>query len=520
MTITVQGPSGTTVQFPDGTDGATIDKVMTENFGAPSTIADAGSSLDAGLAKGVATLGGLAGDLTDLGAKGIGAATNFIERQLGMPESAPYDPSKTALRHIPTGQSMQAAIQRDFYAGAKPHEPQTKVGEIAHAVGEFAPATAGGGGTLFAKGATALGGGLGHVFGGDAAAMLGEEYRPYGQLIGGVAGGVAGAKGPALRAEATNQARVPTAEKLLETGSKQFDAVRASGATVDSNDVQIIAQGIRNKILQDGADPDAQKLVFNVLDRLEAKSLAGQPVPYAEIDILRKNLNNLKLNPDGAVRNFAKDATSELMDLMTRVLPSDVSGTLKDAIGNWAAGKRSNTVMGKAMLAEQNAGGAGAGANIDNTSRQAIKQLTRPIHNDIVPQAKRLGFNDEEVAAMNKIVGGTGTGNAARLVGKAAPTGGVSTATAAYTGNAVGGPVGAVALPVVGYVAKKIGDLSTKQGIAALDSLVRSRSPLAIEVAASLPAVTKQLPPKTAALLSALVEQQQLVTPRQQVPQF
>jgi hypothetical protein len=69
-----------------------------------------------------------------------------------------------------------------------------------------------------------------------------------------------------------------------------------------------------------------------------------------------------------------------------------------------------------------------------------------------------------------------------------------------------GGPVGMVALPAVGYVAKKIGDLSTKKAVSALDSLVRSRSPLAAQVAAQLPPqVVTQLSPKTQALLSAMI---------------
>jgi hypothetical protein len=68
-----------------------------------------------------------------------------------------------------------------------------------------------------------------------------------------------------------------------------------------------------------------------------------------------------------------------------------------------------------------------------------------------------------------------------------------------------GGPVGAVALPAVGYLAKKIGDLSTKRAVAALDSLVRSRSPLASQVAAQLPPqIVQQLPTKTQRILQNL----------------
>ena len=60
MTIVVTAPNGATVQFPDGTDHATINGVMAQNFGgaapaAPVTANDVGRSF----ASGVPVLGGL-----------------------------------------------------------------------------------------------------------------------------------------------------------------------------------------------------------------------------------------------------------------------------------------------------------------------------------------------------------------------------------------------------------------------------------------------------------------------------
>lgn len=106
---------------------------------------------------------------------------------------------------------------------------------------------------------------------------------------------------------------------------------------------------------------------------------------------------------------------------------------------------------------------------------------------------------------MNKVARGTTTGNAARYLGKLAPTGSVSGVLSGGAGFAAAGPAGAIGLPAAGYLAKKIGDLSTKRGVAALDSLVRSRSPLALQVASQLPPqIVAQLPPKTQSLLQTL----------------
>jgi len=177
---------------------------------------------------------------------------------------------------------------------------------------------------------------------------------------------------------------------------------------------------------------------------------------------------------------------------------------MQNAVGNYGAGKRSLIVQGKQDLADLNAGTAGSGANVDNATRQAIKQLARPMYNTNVPVAKKLGFNDAEVEAIKKAATGTLGGNTARYLGKAAPTGAVSFATGVMGGHALGGPIGAAVVPSVGYIAKKIGDLSTKRAVAALDSLVRSRAPMAAQVAAQLPPrIVSQISPRSKLLLAA-----------------
>jgi hypothetical protein len=232
-----------------------------------------------------------------------------------------------------------------------------------------------------------------------------------------------------------------------------------------------------------------------------------------EVELIRKQLTNLKMSSDAPTREAARKALASLVDSQKGLTAADViagdataySKTMQDAVGNYAAGKRSNVVMGKAALGDLNAATAGSGANEDNALRQAIKQLVRPVNNDIVPKAQRLGFNQAEIDAMNQVARGTPAGNAARYIGKLAPTGSVSGVLSAGAGYGAAGPVGAIALPAAGYLAKKIGDMSTKSAIKTLDSLVRSRSPLAQQAAAQLPPqIIAQLPTKTQRILQSL----------------
>lgn len=157
---------GATVQraeVPEGVTRVTVNApgprlvpVDHDPFTGPSMTdraAGVGKALDAGVARGIAGLGGMLGDFTDLGARGIGAATNFVERQLGLPETPAPDRSNSILNKIPTSASLQGAIQHEFYNDAAPYEPQTRLEKYARTVGEFAPAAAGGGGGLIQRGA-------------------------------------------------------------------------------------------------------------------------------------------------------------------------------------------------------------------------------------------------------------------------------------------------------------------------------------------------------------------------------
>jgi hypothetical protein len=247
---------------------------------------------------------------------------------------------------------------------------------------------------------------------------------------------------------------------------------------------------------------------------VESPVATPSTVAMNDIENVRKQLSKLRMSPDASTREAAKIAQGVLTKNQQALAAADaISGdaplyakTMQNAVGNYGAGKRSGIVTGKEALGELNAATAGSGANEDNALRQAFKQLARPINNTNVPKWKRLGFNNAEGAAIERAATGSALGNTARYLGKLAPTGSVSGALGSGLGYSAAGPMGAVIAPAAGYIAKKIGDLSTKRAVAAVDSLVRSRSPLAAQVAAQLPPqIVQQLPSKTQALLQGLI---------------
>lgn len=100
-----------------------------------------GNAANTGLAHAVAGIGGAAGDLSNLGAAGIQAGTNAVERFMGMPETPAPERAPSML---PTSESMLKQIQQDYYGGEELYKPQNTAEEYAKTAGEFIPGALGG----------------------------------------------------------------------------------------------------------------------------------------------------------------------------------------------------------------------------------------------------------------------------------------------------------------------------------------------------------------------------------------
>lgn len=151
----------------------------------PSTAEDVAKSGGIGLAKGAIGLAGALGDLTDLGAKGIEHASNFVSDKLGAERyKRPEQPS--FLQNIPTSGSITKAVEEKT---GKFYEPKTTAGKYARTVGEFLPASLAGPGGM----ATKIGTGVTAALGSEGAGQLteGTEAEPYARVAGAVGGGLA-----------------------------------------------------------------------------------------------------------------------------------------------------------------------------------------------------------------------------------------------------------------------------------------------------------------------------------------
>jgi hypothetical protein len=154
--IQIGAPDGSIVEFPGGTSDDVIKSAMAKAYppppqasaavtpqaitDRPSVAADVAKSGGIGVVKGGLGLLGSLGDLTDLGAKGIEKASNFVSDRLGVDRyQRPAAPS--ILQNIPTAGSLQRGVEGvtgEFY------QPKTTAGEYAQTAGEFLPGLIGG----------------------------------------------------------------------------------------------------------------------------------------------------------------------------------------------------------------------------------------------------------------------------------------------------------------------------------------------------------------------------------------
>jgi hypothetical protein len=495
----------------------------------PSIAEDAAKSVGAGLGNAAIGTLGAAGDLRSL----LSSGADLAGSKLGFDPSTLKRAAAVAANFTPLGVLNSAPTSQDIRSTVSDpivspdYQPQYETGRLLKKGAEFAP-------NMLLGGPEGLGARLlTNVAAPAVGSEVGERLAgPYGGVAGALVGG-AGAMSAAQKfnqmAAARNASKaIPTGEELLKSGSSGFEAVKASDAVIKPSAVEQMAKDIRTELLNDGKHPTLgnQSGIFNTLDRLETMGASGGGVTPKDLEVIRKNLVAEKKSLDGGTREAAKMATDAFMSKYSSLGQADIlSGsnpfpTLKNAVGDWAAGKRSAAVTGKADLAALNAGTAGSGANEDNALRQAMKQLARPINNTNVPVAKRLGFSDPEIDAIKQAATGTTFGNTARYLGKLAPTGSVSGVLSGGAGFAAAGPLGAIGLPAAGYIAKKIGDLSTKRAVAAVDSLVRSRSPLATQVAAQVsPQIVSQLPVKSQQILQTMQSAAATAPPQSQIRQ-
>lgn len=305
--------------------------------------------------------------------------------------------------------------------------------------------------------------------------------------------------------QAATREQALSTESLLKTGGDAYNEARRLDLAMNPKSAQTLSNNIKQTLDHEGFTDYTTPGTFRVIDRLkEPKTKMEMTDPATgevsqetvshikDVLAVRQVLNRLGANPnEKAAAAIAKGKIDTYLENLKNprdavygqdgARAAELVGRGGEGPGNYAAGMRAKTLEKAYGKAEQNAASAGSGANIDNAIRQQAKSLLNS-------EKKTRGWSQEEKDQLQNIVKGTFVGNAARYLGKLAPTGIVSGGIVGGAGLAGGAPgiLAAGATMAFGFSAKKLADHLTKSQWNKLDTMVRSRSPMGERMAAPL----------------------------------
>jgi hypothetical protein len=308
--------------------------------------------------------------------------------------------------------------------------------------------------------------GAGHAEGGMQERAEGAAW---GTLLGALTGGGFGAV--AGKVAQSGLPKAPTAAALKGQAGKAYDTALNTGVTLTGNRFAGIADDMVSAAQKEGFHPKIHPKVSAALEEFSA--LKGQTPTLQQVDNLRRILKQASGSLEKAERRLAQQLIGQLDDTLDRLTPGDViagnvkqaTEALRDARSLWSRASKGETIEGLISRAHDRQAQF-SGSGMENALRTEFRQLA------MNPKKMRL-FSKAEQAAIKKVGQGEPLTNVLRMVGKFAPTGVVSSVLSGGAGYGIGGPVGAVALPAIGFAGRAGATAMTQRAANAASELAR-----------------------------------------------
>lgn len=392
---------------------------------------------------------------------------------------------------IPRAFQQELAVGEESASNIRDLNPQAyDNGGILGTIGLMGRGRAGGGGALpkhFTARTALQAGGVGAITEAGKPGTLQE--RMANAAYGGAAGALVGGVGGKVVSQFAKGAPpvVPTVDELFSKGDAAFKAAKASGAVLAQPSAQKTIAGLRQVLVADGAITPSGKIAG--LPKIEhalnlADDYATSNVTMEQLLRIRKQLGKAAASTDKDERALGMALIRQLDDDILAKTPADFASGAQNAskaIREWKTGRELWHTAKKSETVEELSNSA------VRQSRKAaavpVEQATRNKFGNFVEKPKNLrGYSPAEVQALKDVSDGSGFGNAAKQVGRLAPTTlgglGVKAGIPWAVGNAVGGPVVGTAVAGVsvglGYVGKIISNLSTANRAQLAQLIVRN----------------------------------------------
>lgn len=260
----------------------------------------------------------------------------------------------------------------------------------------------------------------------------------------------------------------PTMFELQDQARALYKAVDDAGVRITDEAFQKFVGDVMDDWYQTGGLKKLTPKTYQALQELQRQAAAGG-ISLTQLERLRRVLGKARETLDGADRNSANRAIRAMDDWLENKLdPSHLrqeigAATSSGLVGTeaieavrtarqlWARARKTETIEQLIETAGTNAN-TFHGAGFENALRNQFRALDRKMIKD---KRLRAQFTAAEREAIRRVARGTPLSNVLRLVGKAAPTGIVSAGMGSGIGYAFAGTPGAVAVPLVGSLARR-----------------------------------------------------------------
>lgn len=263
----------------------------------------------------------------------------------------------------------------------------------------------------------------------------------------------------------------PSAEQLKQTSRAIYKEIDDLGVTVKPESYQKLVEKIKKDLISNGLDTDITPKSAKALKRLEES--VGQELSLSDIDTLRKVARSAAGSLEKSDATLGNSIISSLDDFLDNAGSNSLKGNVenigpryKAARDLWGRARRSELLDEALEKAKDQASGFENGIRIQFRQIANNKKLSK-------------FFTKEELAEMQKVVRGTKGANLFRLFGKLGFTdlqtsNVVGGALGASAGGVAFGTPGAVAVPVIGVLSKKLAERATKNNARFANELIRA----------------------------------------------
>ena len=241
--------------------------------------------------------------------------------------------------------------------------------------------------------------------------------------------------------------QAPTVQELKGQAGQQYKFAEEAGAVFKRNAYNKFSTGLESTLRKEGLDKTLHPRVFAALERI--KDTKGN-VSLENMEILRRISQAAGSSIDASERRLASMLVDDLDNFVETAGPttltkgsSEAVSALTDARDLWKRAKKTEIIDDLKASAELRAEANYNQSGMENALRRKLVNLADN------PKKLRV-FSKEEQELIKSTAKGGPIQNALRLAGKLSPTGAIPAAIGGGAGFALGGPYGAVLLPMLG----------------------------------------------------------------------